>query len=246
MPMFAFAFVFAIMLASMHILAKNMHFIRIIPRSRFLSLGGGVSVAYVFIHILPDLKEHQESIADTGLMLSFLEHHAYLLAMLGLILFYILEKAAKVSTKKNAQDTGKNQPKKGTFWLHISSFFLYNGLIGYLLIHGETDGLLDLVFFAVAMALHFIVVDYGLRTHHKDTYNRIGRWILAAAVMVGWGIGVLTKIPEAAIALLLAFISGGIILNVLKEELPDERESSSWAFCIGAFGYVSLLFIAGL
>jgi hypothetical protein len=243
--MHMFAFIFAIILASMHVLAKNMRFIRIIPRSRFLSIGGGVSVAYVFIHIMPELKEHQKSIVDTGIMLSYLEHHAYLLALLGLIIFYILEKIAKESTRKNEQDTGTNQPKKGAFWLHISSFFLYNGLIGYLLIHRDSEGLLNLVLFVFAMALHFIVVDYGLRTHHKDTYNRIGRWILAFAVLIGWGIGVLTEIPEALLALFFAFISGGIILNVLKEELPEERESSSWAFSIGAFGYVALLLIAG-
>jgi zinc transporter ZupT len=92
-----------------------------------------------------------------------------------------------------------------------------------------------------AMALHFIVVDYGLRTHHKDIYNRKGRWLLALAVLIGWGIGVLTEIPEAALALLFAFLSGGIILNVLKEELPEDRESSFWAFSIGSIGYVVLL-----
>lgn len=162
-----FTFTFAVLLASIHIFAKNMRFIQIIPRSRFLSLGGGVSVAYVFIHILPELKEHQESIEDTGVMLSYLEHHVYLLAMLGLVIFYVLERVAKESQKKNRRDAGTNQPKKGTFWLHITSFFLYNSLIGYLLIHRDSGG---------------------------------------------WGIGVITEMPEAALALLFAFISGGIIL----------------------------------
>ncbi|MFC0471333.1 hypothetical protein ACFFHM_12750 [Halalkalibacter kiskunsagensis] len=236
-------FIFALSLASMHVLAKNMRFIEVIPRSRFLSLGGGVSVAYVFIHILPELKEHQEYIEDTGFLLEYLEHHAYLLAMLGLVIFYVLERVAKESQKKNQQDTGHNKPRKAMFWLHISSFFFYNGLIGYLLIHRDSEGFINLIFYVVAMALHFIVVDYGLRTHYKDTYNQIGRWILSLAVMIGWGIGVLTEIPEAALALLFAFLSGGIILNVLKEELPEDRESNSWAFSFGAIGYVVLLLI---
>ncbi|WP_227938114.1 hypothetical protein [Alkalihalobacillus deserti] len=238
-----YAFVFAILLAITHILAKNMRFIRIIPRSRFLSVGGGVSVGYVFIHILPELKEHQELFDETDIMLSYLEHHAYLLAMLGLVIFYALERVAKESQKKNQQDTGNNKPKKGAFWLHISSFFFYNGLIGYLLIHRDSEGLLNLVLYVIAMGLHFIVVDYGLRTHHKDTYNRIGRWLLALAVLIGWGVGVITEIPESSLALLFAFLSGGIILNVLKEELPEDRESNIWAFSLGAFGYVALLLI---
>ncbi|GGM26221.1 hypothetical protein GCM10011351_09820 [Paraliobacillus quinghaiensis] len=235
------AFAFAIILASMHIFAKNLRFIRIIPRSRFLSLGGGVSVGYVFIHILPELTEHQSVIEHKRFLLSYLEHHVYLLAMLGLVIFYILESIAKKSQRKNQQDTGKKQPKKKTFWIHISSFAIYNGLIGYLLIHRDSEGLLNLILYVIAMALHFIVVDYGLRTHHKDIYNRIGRWLLALAVMIGWGIGVITEIPESALALLFAFLSGAIILNVLKEELPEDRESSTWAFSLGAIGYVVLL-----
>lgn len=236
-------FVFALVLACMHVFAKNLRFIQIIPRSRFLSLGGGVSVGYVFIHILPELGEHQELIEHHDYLLSYLELHAYLLAMIGLIIFYVLEGIAKKSQRKNQQETGKNQPKKITFWLHISSFSIYNGLIGYLLIHRDTEGLVNLILYVIAMGLHFIVVDYGLRTHHKDIYNRIGRWILALAVIMGWGIGVITEIPEAALALLFAFLSGAIILNVLKEELPEDRESSTLAFSIGAIGYVALLLI---
>ncbi|GGM40973.1 hypothetical protein GCM10011351_28980 [Paraliobacillus quinghaiensis] len=44
-----------------------------------------------------------------------------------------------------------------------------------------------------------------------------------------------------ALALLFAFLSGAIILNVLKEELPEDRESSAWAFSLGANGYLALL-----
>jgi hypothetical protein len=31
-----------------------------------------------------------------------------------------------------------------------------------------------LVLFTVAMALHFVMNDYGLREHHKDAYMRLG------------------------------------------------------------------------
>jgi zinc transporter ZupT len=44
-----------------------------------------------------------------------------------------------------------------------------------------------------------------------------------------------------AIALLFAFLAGGVILNVLKEELPEERQSRFWAFTLGAGFYAVLL-----
>jgi len=34
------------------------------------------------------------------------------------------------------------------------------------------------------MALHFVVNDNGLREHHREVYDRIGRWILAAAIIL--------------------------------------------------------------
>lgn len=86
-----------------------------------------------------------------------------------------------------------------------------------------------------------MVNDYGLREDHKRTYDRIGRWILAAAIFVGWGVGLVSEINEAALAVLFAFLAGGIVLNTLKEELPRERKSRFWAFAVGAVAYAILL-----
>jgi hypothetical protein len=71
----------------------------------------------------------------------------------------------------------------GIFWLHISSFALYNGFIGYLLTHREEQDLRGLIFFSTAMALHFIVTDHGLRQAHRDTFEQLGRWVLGAAII---------------------------------------------------------------
>ncbi len=114
-------------------------------------------------------------------------------------------------------------------------------LSGYLLLHREQPGVQSLLFFFFAMALHFVVNDRGLREDHKDAYDRVGRWVLAAAIIVGWVIGSGTEVSSAAIALLLAFLAGGVIFNVLKEELPEERQSRFWAFALGASIYAALL-----
>jgi hypothetical protein len=116
----------------------------------------------------------------------------------------------------------------------------YTTLIGYLFFHRLAAGLEDLLLFFVAMALHFVVNDHVLREHHKDAYLRKGRWVLAAAVVLGW-VGLLTEIPKVAIAVLTAFLAGGVIMNVLKEELPEERESRFWAFALGAAFYTVIL-----
>jgi len=43
------------------------------------------------------------------------------------------------------------------------------------------------------------------------------------------------------VAVFVPFLAGGISRNVIKEELPPDRESRFWAFAIGAAGYAALL-----
>lgn len=232
----------AVALVLVHLFSSRLRFLQAIPRSRWLSFGSGVSVAYVFIHILPDLSVAQKTLRESwGEGWAFLEHHVYLVALVGLAAFYGLERIAEVSRQRNRKAGQGDVTEAGVFWLHMVSFGLYNALIGYLLLHRENPGLVDLVLFAVAMALHFVVNDYGLREHHKKSYDQVGRWILSAAVMAGWAIGSGTQIPQAAIAVLFAFLSGGIMLNVLKEELPEERDSRFGSFVLGIAGYTALL-----
>lgn len=62
-----------------------------------------------------------------------------------------------------------------------------------------------------------------------------------AAVAGGWSLGLVTGPPEAGVAALTAFLGGGVVLNVLKEEVPSQRQSRFWAFAGGAAGYAALL-----
>jgi hypothetical protein len=91
------------------------------------------------------------------------------------------------------------------------------------------------------MALHFVVNDIGLQEHHQEKYRRQGRWILVAALLLGWGTGFVLEPSEAIVMMIMAFIGGGVILNVLKEELPEERKSRYWAFLLGSGAYAVLL-----
>ncbi|PZO17345.1 MAG: hypothetical protein DCF25_11155 [Leptolyngbya foveolarum] len=231
----------ALLLSATHIAACRLKFLDTVPRSRWLSVGSGVSVAYIFVHVLPDLSNAQADFVDKVAVLSAVEHHIYIVALVGLLACYGLERAAKTSRQESREAGEGDVTQPGVFWLHMASFALYNALIGYLLTHREESGLYSLIAYAFAMALHFIVNDFSLREDHKGAYRRQGRWILAAAIIVGWVVGSQTDISEALTAVLFAFLSGGIILNVLKEELPQEKESKFWTFLAGALGYSGLL-----
>lgn len=264
----------AALLAAVHIVTPLLRFLGGTPRSIWLSIAGGVSVAYVFVHLLPELAEGQEHVSqavhaaqtrharggptltDLVLGLGYAERHVYLIALAGLALFYGLDKLAKRSrgqqppadggTRASSDEgrqpgTAEVSTSPAVFWIHMASFGIYNALIGYLLLHREAPGLASLGYFVVAMALHFLVTDFALNEDHKRRYRSIGRWLLSVSLGVGLLLGAKTQLSAATIAVLVAFLAGGVILNVLKEEVPSERQSRFWAFGMGLVAYAVLL-----
>ncbi len=240
----ATALVAALALVVVHLHSGKIRFLEAVPRSGWLSAFGGVSVAYVFAHLLPELAEGQRTIEEEvsgGGVLGYAEDHVYIVALLGLALFYYVEKKSLDSRHAGHERDGEDRTGPAAFRLSIASFAIYNVLIGYLLLHGEFEALPVLVLYTVAIGLHFVINDFGLREHHKDAYEHSGRYVLSAAVLIGWLLGLMREIPEAAIAVVIAFIGGGVVLNVLKEELPGERRARFLPFAAGAAAYAALL-----
>ena len=255
---------------AVHLFADRLRFLDGTPRSRWLSAAGGISLAYVFLHFMPELAEGQSLVreGEGGVVaLPFIEFELYGLALAGLLAYYGAERymqtergAGRVDsahTQSEARHLAKDDHEHGSFWVHLGSFSIYNLLTGYLLVrrgeveHGSGEGeeisilfqdaQVSLVTFAVALAIHFLVTDYGLREDFREGYMRIGRWVLCAAVIGGWGLGATIALPEIAVLALIALLGGGMILNVLKEELPAERQSRFAALLGGALGYAVLL-----
>ncbi len=226
--------------ALVHIFIGRLHFLDVVPRSRWLSFAGGIAVAYVFLHILPELSHRQGSIADTLETNNDPGQMIYLIALAGLAAFYGLERAAQTSRQRSPTGS-ERKVETEVFWLHIGAFGTYNVLIGYLLLHRETEGTASLVMFFLAMALHFVTTDFALRDHHRILYDHKGRWVLTLAVVLGWGLGVMVDVPDTAVDVLFAFLAGAVILNVLKEELPENRQSRFWPFAAGVGAYAAML-----
>lgn len=226
----------------LHIFADKFKFLEGIPRSRWLSIAGGVSIAYVFLHLLPEVTAAERSIREaSGGVLEWIDHHAFLVALVGVTVFYGLERAVRRSKYGDDWEGDENKASAKVFWLHLATFSFYNIVVGYLMIHHNTMGPVSFAFFTVAMALHFIVVDFGMRDDFKENYARIGRWVISAALAAGWMLGYSHLLSEQVVGIFIAFLGGGIVLNAIKEELPDERQSDFLAFVVGVGGYSALL-----
>lgn len=220
------------LLAAVHLFVHRLRWLDVLPRSRWLSFAGGVSVAYVFLHVLPELAVHEGTLSQlSGAAALGAEQIAYAVALAGLVIFYGLERMVRTMPPEY----------EGGYRLHLASFGLYNGLVGYLVFHREAEGMLSLALFVVALGLHFVTVDHGLRQDHSHRYDVFGRWLLAGAAVAGGVVGWATEVPEWVVSILFALLAGSVLLNVLKEELPAERQSRFVPFLGGTVLYGVLL-----
>ena len=231
-------------IAAVHLGAGALEGLDASAHRRLVSVAGGVSVAYVFVHVLPAIERARVTIERQASALAIVEEHVYLIVLLGFLSFYGLERyMTHAQTEANTPEARGDATceSRESFWVHVYTFAGYNAVFGYLLVHRETPGIGGLVLFAGTTALHLLVVDFGLRRHHEQLYHRIGRWVLAGAVVVGAIAGGLSVVSVAVLEAMFAFLAGAIVLNALKEELPAERTGTFWAFAAGATVYSGLL-----
>lgn len=243
--MLELGFILALGLSLIHAFLSQIKIEFILSEYRWLSFAGGVSIGYVFLEIFPELSHAQETVEKSNIpLVAYLENHVYILALLGLIIFYGLD----IFVVNHAKMFARNNPKArrtypAVFWLHIVAFALLNFIFGYLLQDLAKNSLIESILFFIAVGLHFFIIDYGLREHHEKVYDQKGRWLLTGAILAGAVIGQARVVNEAGILMVWSFLAGSLILNVLKQELPDEKKTCFWSFCTGA-AIFSTLFLS--
>ncbi len=199
----------------------------------------------MFVYVLPKLAAKQHVLAqaiDTGLY-GFLEHHAYLGTLMGFSLNYGLHRVAVYVGAFPGHTRPSDRSRRFALGCQTIGCAAYNILCGYLLVHPQKPGLIPLVMITLALALHFLSTDHGLRHHDVTVYDRVIGPVLAAATFVGWGYGMLTHLSDRTVALWFAFLAGAIIINVVQEELPSEQHSRFWPFLVGMMAYTSLVLV---
>lgn len=195
-----------------------------------LSIAGGVSVAYVLVHLLPELAQEQREwlVAWTHPRFHWLDRQVYLAALIGLLIGLGIDYL-----------TEERRAPGPRFWLNLTLAGAYNVIIGAVAFRGHTS--MALVFAVVAFGAHSLVSDHSLHVRYGDAFVRYGRWVLAGALLLGWALTVAIEPHLVVIAALLGLLSGGMILSALGEELPAKHEGRFSYFVIGATSYAVLL-----
>jgi len=234
----------ASLFAAIFVFGEKLHIVNQIHKRRALSAAGGAAVAYVFIHLLPELVRAGETFVKTtkGRPLPVPEYRVYLAALAGFVLFYGLEHMVHWSRRSGRPEQTGYGITDPIFMLHIGGFALYAGLISYLMLRGIDEKSVPILIYGIAMGLHFLSTGNSLHHEHGHIYDICGRWFLAAASLTGWACGALIEFPKPVVITMLGLVSGGVVMNSMIVELPGEKDGKFLPFCAGAAAYTILLF----
>lgn len=232
--------IIALVLAGLHLAAPHIRTVPFVPESVTGSFAGGLAVAYVFLHLLPEIAEGSEAIGelleDTIEVTPLFDLGIFVVALTGFTAFYGLDRLATSRRRRGRPDSA------GAYWVHLGAFAFYNTLITYTMALRVETGYLFAILFAIAMGLHFVLTDRHLEEHYPRRFDSSGRLVLAAALLLGWLLSlVFAPTSTVVVAILTALLGGSVLLNVFKEELPYERGSSFPWFLVGMVLYSVLL-----
>ena len=230
-------------LAAVHLFGYRVdHLFDRASRLRWVSFAGGVSLSYVFLHLIPELEQQRIEVSehfDSSLTLH--SELVYLIALAGAVVFFGVHR--HVRTDHQHRDRAFARIFDGTFWVSIGSFAVYNALITHAIHKRAEIDLAAVAIFVAAMTMHFVVNDYGMRRHFFAAYQHAGRWMLALAVFLGWLSGFVINTGDVPFLIVLAFLAGGTVIHVLSEELPEDRGGSFKSFLTGVAAYSAVLLV---
>lgn len=233
----------ALLFAATFLVGGRVHPLRAWVRDRrsIISFGAGISAAYVFVHVMPELHGARRSFAESiSMPLRYEGMAIYFFALVGFLVFYGLD-----HMHKRLREAGSKDQAGFAFKLHVGGFAAYVCLMAYLLADNLEETRVSTALYAMAIGFHFLGVDHALREEHGAAYERIGRYVLAGMSMMGWVVGFLVALPRHVLALLVAFVSGAIIMNSAIMELPSEKDGRFLPFLIGGLVYGLILLPLG-
>lgn len=239
---FVFALVAAALLTVEHVIAPAHRGLSERPRHPLLSFAGGAGTAFVLLRLLPQVASGGPGIerALAGGPLRVLVRPAFSVTVLSLLVFYALLRL--MQRQKQARERGGRRTGTGWFWLHAPIYALLNVVIGMLVLQQAETGWQAVLLFVTAKGSALLVLDHAFFDQHGGQYDRIGRWMTAMAIPSGVVLRLwVVPLTSAAVTLMLAVLGGAVILNMIGEEVPPERDSRIWAFALGAVAYAILV-----
>ena len=216
-----------IVFGSIHLFYDRLHRLLYREERIAISFGGGMAIAYIFLHLLPELEKGEQ---EAGSIIHFI-------ALIGFLAFYGMQRFAwRVSKDKNS--------KSGDllFYIQLGFSCVYNFLLVYSIPELFEGNLIFVFLYIIAMGFHLLHNDYSLGEKHHHKFKSWGRYVLLGTVVAGLAIDIFAEPASELLGdVLTAILAGSLLFNVFQEELPEPEHTSFPWFLAGVVVYSLLL-----
>jgi hypothetical protein len=221
-----------LLIAAVHVLfpliEKKLHH----RKQELVSLTGGIAVGYIFLFMLPKIGDYTAAIVRNEVDgWEVMHYRLYVIALLGMLTYYL-------NSRLNVPHDGRRYVALA---IHVTLFAFYNFTVGDLLANIPREGYFPYALVGAVLALHMLGIDHHLRAVYQQRFDMWVRWALAFSVLAGWTVGVSFRIGTSTLAVLSAFLAGGILVNVMAEELPQRGKGCTRNFIGGVVLFAVLI-----
>ena len=233
------AVVLAAILAGAHLWASRVAGRPQRTQDTLASLGGGVAVGYVFVHLMPELASGGKELSEANIVpfapTPVAEAMLFLVALVGLVLFFVLDVRA---------DEGRLSTARA-YRIHLVSFAVISGLYAYTMPSLVSTGWDYAVLLTSVLFAHILLADRALARAHPLQFKHETRWVGIAAIVIGLAAAYfLPPASDIVLGVATAFLGGGLLMTTFREELPSASRARLPWFLLGTAGMAGLLLLA--
>ncbi len=200
----------------------------------WIGFTGGIALGYVTLYMLPKLSDATTkfTVANPEAW-SVVQYRAYLILLLGIVVYLVFERVSRISA------SGATAAK----WLEVAVQGLSNLLVGYIAVELPRPEVTFHVLANVILALHLMGMTHHLRTLYPSAHTGWSRIVFTLLVIFGYVLGLVTELNQGVVVSVTAFIAGIILVNVMSEELPKEKEGQLRYFLVAVVVFTTVSII---
>jgi zinc transporter ZupT len=197
-------------------------------RYRVISLAAGVSIAYLFLHLLPETYEAA----------THLRQWVFIFLLAGFSVFHLVEKLIY-----------QHADRQRLAWelkeVHSISFFVYHFIVGIAVEDKFKVSAVEGVLFVIPITLHAFLSTASLSSIDGEVSEKpLARLLLSVSTLLGVIFAMLVPMPAVIDNILVSLIAGVLLYIIVREFIPEKEKGEPAFFAIGlAAFFVVVLFL---
>jgi hypothetical protein len=187
-----------------------------------LSFSAGVSVTYVFLHLLPHF-----SLAAVQS-----DEFLFLFLLFGFIFIHLVEKYIYQHSSNEIIDNRLEH-------VNQSTSVIYHVILGFVIYDFAQQGVIDALLLFIPILIFTAVSTLPLRRHSNSLIKFFGSQSTLFGVILAYSfVDIIQKNVQNA---LIGFVIGGLVFSVIRHSLPKDKDGKPLLFILGVIIYASIV-----